>query len=547
MDKNVEQTSMKVDVVIVGAGLAGLTMALALSKSKKVALLAKGALVEGASSWAQGGIAAVLDSQTDSVEQHVADTLVAGAGQCDEKAVRFIIERSREAILWLIDMGVPFTKDEGAELGYHLTREGGHGQRRIIHAADATGKAVVDTLEAHAREAALSGNLIILEHFCAVDAILSRQPGADGRKQALGVYAQDLATGQVVAIEAAVTVLATGGAGQVYQHTSTPGTATGDGIAMAWRAGASVANLEFMQFHPTCLYDAAGRGFLITEAVRGEGGRLTLPEEAGAEAGARFMERYDSRLELAPRDIVARSIDSEMKRLGLTHVNLDISHKGEAFVKEHFPNIHERCLALGMDMSKGPIPVVPSSHYTCGGVVTDLLGRTDVPRLYAVGEATCTGLHGANRLASNSLLECVVLGQSAAKDILEQAAAAPSEPAPLWDESRVGDPDEMVLLSHGREELRRLMWNYVGIVRSDKRLEAAGKRVEVIRQEVEGYYASFKVGRALLELRNMADCSKLIIECAKRRRESRGLHYSMDCKGQLPEARDTVVQGRSKG
>jgi L-aspartate oxidase len=537
--------NIQVDVVIVGAGLAGLTMALALSKTKTVALLAKGSLVEGASSWAQGGIAAVLDSELDSVEQHVADTLVAGAGLCDEQAARFVIERSRDAILWLIEMGVPFTKDPQAELGFHLTREGGHGQRRIIHAADATGKAVVDTLEAAARERAREGRLLILERHCAVDVILGA-PDAFGSRSALGVYAQDLESGDVRSIVGASTVLATGGAGKIYQHSSNPDTSTGDGIAIGWRAGATVSNLEFMQFHPTCLYRADGKGFLITEAVRGEGGHLKLPAEAGAEAGERFMARYDERMELAPRDIVARSIDSEMKRLGLTHVDLDISFKGAAFVQEHFPNIHARCMALGLDMSKGPLPVVPASHYTCGGLLTDLHGKTNVQGLYAVGEATCTGLHGANRLASNSLLECVVLGQSAAADILASGSQAPSVLVADWDESRVGDPDERVLLAHDKDELLRLMWNYVGIVRSDKRLRAAQARIALIQHEVEGYYGQFKVGRDMLELRNLVQCAALLVECALSRRESRGLHWSMDCPQTDEVAVASLVPGRRR-
>lgn len=533
---------IKVDVAIVGAGLAGLTMALALCKNKKVALLAKSNLVEGASSWAQGGIAAVLDSKQDSVEQHVSDTLIAGAGLCDEDTVRFVIEHSKEAILWLIKMGVPFTKDQSAELGFHLTREGGHGQRRIIHAADATGKAVIDTLEKAIQAETHNGNLILLENHCAIDVILSSEKNQE-ESRAIGVYAQDQISGQVKTIIAGSTVLATGGAGLIYLHSTHPSTSTGDGIAMGWRAGADVSNLEFMQFHPTFLYSPDGKGFLITEAVRGEGGQLKLPKEAGKEAGDRFMHRYDSRLELAPRDIVARSIDSEMKRLGLTHVDLDISHQGVDFIKEHFPNIYERCLALGIDMAKEPIPVVPASHYTCGGLITDFNGKTNVSQLYAIGEATCTGLHGANRLASNSLLECIVFGQSAAAEILNKNIAIPNDLVANWDETRVGDPDEKVLLAHDRDELRRLLWNYVGIVRSNKRLLAAQSRIKLIKEEVDDYYGSFKVNREMLELRNLVLCADLVVQCALSRQESRGLHFSMDYPQLLEKAVPSLIPG----
>jgi L-aspartate oxidase len=408
---------MKFDVAIVGSGLAGLSVALHLAETRKVVVISKRTLLDGASNWAQGGIAAVLDSH-DSYDEHVADTLIAGGGLCDEPATRFIVEHGREAIEWLITQGVPFTPDENAELGYHLTREGGHSQRRIIHAADATGHAVQVTLEEKVRK---HPNITLMEHHYAIDVITTEN--LEKKKhgpRCLGLYVQDVKSGKVITISAEHTVLATGGAGKVYLYTTNPDTATGDGIAMAWRAGCRIANMEFIQFHPTCLYHPYAKSFLICEAVRGEGGELRLPMNAGKNAGKRFMPDHDERAELAPRDIVARAIDAEMKKHGLDHVNLDISHKSSAFLKEHFPTIMARCLQFGIDITKEPIPVVPAAHYTCGGIITDLSGRTDLPGLYAVGEATCTGLHGANRLASNSLLECVVLGRATAKYIEEQ-------------------------------------------------------------------------------------------------------------------------------
>jgi L-aspartate oxidase len=533
---------MKFDVAIVGSGLAGLSVALHLAKTRKVVVISKRGVLDGASNWAQGGIAAVLDSG-DSHEEHIADTLIAGAGLCDEGATRYIVENSRAAIEWLIEQGVEFTRDATAEFGYHLTREGGHSQRRIIHAADATGHAVQVTLE---RKASAHPNITILEDHCAIDVI--RSDKLDGNKTAahcIGLYVQDVNTGEVKTLSAEQTVLAAGGAGKVYLYTTNPDTATGDGIAMAWRAGCRVANMEFIQFHPTCLYHPFAKSFLISEAVRGEGGLLKLPRQAGAAAGQRFMLEHDSRAELAPRDIVARAIDFEIKKRGLDYVELDISHKSPEFLKEHFPTIYARCLELGIDITQEPIPVVPAAHYTCGGVVTDFFGRTDLPGLYAVGETAYTGLHGANRLASNSLLECLVIGRAAAMDIEKQARRKSPVP-PAWDESRVTDADEEVVISQNWDELRRFMWNYVGIVRTTKRLERAQHRLRLLREEIYEYYSNFRITRDLLELRNLVDVASLIVESALSRRESRGLHYSQDYPETLPKALPTVLMPKEK-
>ncbi|MCF8164379.1 MAG: L-aspartate oxidase [Polynucleobacter sp.] len=533
---------MNFDVAIVGSGLAGLSVALHLADHRKVVVISKRALRDGASDWAQGGIAAVLDS-ADSHDQHVNDTLIAGAGLCDEGATRAIVEQGRAAIEWLIDQGVPFTRDDDAEMGFHLTREGGHSQRRIIHSADATGHAVQVTLEEQVRR---HPNITLLENHYAIDLITSDKVGVDnGTPHCMGLYVQDVTTGQVQTIAADQTVLATGGAGKVYLYTTNPDTATGDGIAMAWRAGCRVANMEFIQFHPTCLYHPYAKSFLITEAVRGEGGLLKLPAAAGAAAGQRFMLSHDERAELAPRDIVARAIDFEMKKRGLDHVDLDISHQPPAFLKEHFPTIYARCLELGIDITKQPIPIVPATHYTCGGIVTDLSGRTDLPGLYAVGETAYTGLHGANRLASNSLLECVVLGRAAALHIELQAKPKQAK-LPAWDESRVTNADEEVVITQNWDELRRFMWNFVGIVRTSKRLERAQHRLAVLKEEIDEYYANFRITRDLLELRNLVEVASLIVRSAKSRRESRGLHYSLDYPDTLPKALPTVLSPKRK-
>jgi len=543
--------AMKFDVAIVGSGLAGLSVALHLAQTRKVAIISKRALLDGASSWAQGGIAAVLDSG-DSHDQHIDDTLVAGGGLCDEGATRYIVEHGRAAIEWLIDQGVPFTRDATAELGFHLTREGGHSQRRIIHAADATGHAVQVTLEQKVRA---HPNIALFEHHVAIDIVTSDKlgpggvhagaPAPVGQPRCYGLYVQDVESGQVLTFEAEHTVLATGGAGKVYLYTTNPDTATGDGIAMAWRAGCRVSNMEFIQFHPTCLYHPYAKSFLITEAIRGEGGLLKLPQEAGALAGTRFMPAHDERGELAPRDVVARAIDFEMKKRGLDHVDLDISHQDPEFLKEHFPTIYARCLELGIDITREPIPVVPAVHFTCGGIVTDLAGRTDIPGLYAVGETACTGLHGANRLASNSLLECVVVGRACAEHI---AGSSPiGNPAlPAWDESRVTNADEEVVIAHNWDELRRFMWNYVGIVRTTKRLERAQHRIKLLKEEIDEYYRNFRITPDLLELRNLVEVAHLIVKSALSRHESRGLHYSRDFPDTLPKALPSVLTPRRR-
>ena len=518
------------DVLIIGSGLAGMSAALHLADTFKVALVTKHELLDGASSWAQGGIAAVLDS-SDSLEDHVRDTHVAGAGLCHDDAVRFVVERGRASVEWLVAQGVPFTRDDDNQEELHLTREGGHSHRRIAHAADATGSAVQKTLVGRVKN---HPNIHVLEWHIAVDLITARKLGERGANRVWGAYVLDVKAGHVKTLGARFTILATGGAGKVYLYTTNPDTATGDGIAMGWRAGAAVANMEFIQFHPTCLYHPHAKSFLISEAVRGEGGLLRLPN------GERFMPRHDERAELAPRDVVARAIDFEIKKHGIDCVFLDITHKGADFIKAHFPTIYARCLEFGIDMTKQPIPVVPAAHYTCGGVVTDLQGRTGVGALYALGETACTGLHGANRLASNSLLECLVFSESAARDILAQPAAA-VPPLPDWDESRVTDADEEVVISHNWDELRRFMWDYVGIVRTNKRLERAEHRIRLLQAEIHEFYANFHVTRDLLELRNLVTVADLIVKSAQSRHESRGLHFSRDYPKMLEDAQPTVL------
>ena len=525
------------DILVIGSGAAGLTLALTLPSHLRIAVLSKGNLANGSTYWAQGGVAAVLDD-TDTVESHVADTLNAGGGLCREEAVRFTVEHSREAIQWLIDQGVPFTRDDETDredggFEFHLTREGGHSHRRIIHAADATGAAIFNTLLEQARQ---RPNIELLEQRVAVDLITERKLGLPGQR-CLGAYVLDRSTGEVDTFSARFVALATGGAAKVYLYTSNPDGACGDGIAMAWRAGCRVGNLEFNQFHPTCLYHPQAKSFLITEAVRGEGGLLKLPN------GKRFMPRFDSRAELAPRDIVARAIDHEMKRLGIDCVYLDISHKPAEFVKTHFPTVYERCLTFGIDITKQAIPVVPAAHYTCGGVVVDQQGRSDIPGLYAIGETSFTGLHGANRMASNSLLECFVYARAAAEDIVSQLERVemPSN-LPGWDASQVTDSDEDVIIAHNWDELRRFMWDYVGIVRTNKRLQRAEHRVRLLLDEIDEFYSNYKVSRDLIELRNLAQVAELMIRSAMQRKESRGLHYTLDYPEQLSEARDTILQ-----
>jgi L-aspartate oxidase len=523
-------------VVIVGAGLAGLTVALHLASSLPVVVLAKRHLDEAATAWAQGGIVGVL-GEDDSVESHVKDTQDAGAGLVDEHTARFIAESSARAIEWLVAQGVPFSPDPNGPLGLHLTREGGHAVRRIAHAADATGKAIHDALLAEVRR---HPNIELRERWMAVDLITSRHLRRDETPHCYGVYALDIDSQRVDTLAASAVVLASGGAGKVYRYTTNPDTSTGDGIAMAWRAGCRVANMEFVQFHPTCLYHPQDRSFLITEALRGEGALLKLPAQDGHGGGRRFMPDHDPRGELAPRDVVARAIDFEMKKHGLDHVWLDATHLGEDFLRQHFPTIHARCLALGIDIARQPIPVVPAAHYTCGGVVTDLNGRSDLPGLYAVGETTYTGLHGANRLASNSLLECVVLGRTCAETIMQRL---PTERPvlPGWDESQVDNADEQVVIAHNWDELRLVMWNYVGIVRTTRRLERALHRIHLLRGEIDDYYANFRVNRDLLELRNLVDCAELIVRSALLRHESRGLHFSRDFPDTLPVSFPTVL------
>ncbi len=520
------------DVIVVGSGAAGLTAALALAEKLKVLVLAKGELTGGSTSWAQGGIAAVLDAG-DTFENHISDTMIAGAGLNRRETVEFVIERAPHAIDRLVELGVPFNT-EGEAL--HLTREGGHSHRRIVHVNDATGWAVEEAL---LRAAEANPNITLLPSRACIDLITGRHEAErySGSGRVWGVYALDQTTGTVEAHTARATILATGGAGRVYQFSTAPRGATGDGIAMAWRAGARVSNMEMMQFHPTCLYNLDVKNFLITEAVRGEGGHLLNPR-----TGHRYMPDYDERAELAPRDIVARANDSEIKRDGLDFVHLDISHQPPEFVREHFPNIHEKLLGLGIDMTRQPIPVVPAQHYTCGGILIDLNGRTDLPGLYAAGECTESGLHGANRLASNSLLECFVFGEAAAADILarwDQFDAPPAVRA--WDESRVTDSDEEVVIKQNWTEIRRFMWNYVGIVRTTKRLERAAHRIDLLTGEVEDYYGHFRVSTDLIELRNLLQCAQLIVRSALQRKESRGLHYTLDYPDLLAQAADTVL------
>ncbi|HPV31403.1 MAG TPA: L-aspartate oxidase [Methylotenera sp.] len=528
------------DVLIIGSGLAGLTLALRSAADKKVCIVSKRSINDAASDWAQGGISAVL-SDDDSIDNHVRDTLTAGGGLCDTAVTRMVAENAKASIEWLIAQGVGFTR-EADNSAYHLTREGGHSHRRIIHAADATGHAVQTTLSEKVKH---HPNITVMENHIAVDLITIGKinkrkivrPGTElnDKNTCLGAYVLDKSTGKVITIAAQNTVLATGGAGKVYLYTTNPDVSTGDGIAMAWRAGCRVANVEFIQFHPTCLYHPHAKSFLISEAVRGEGGLLKLPD------GTRFMPEHDRREELAPRDVVARAIDFEMKKRGIDCVYLDITDKPLSFIQAHFPNIYKRCLSFGIDISKVPIPVVPAAHYTCGGVMTDDKGRTDIQNLYAIGETACTGLHGANRLASNSLLECLVFGKAAAEDILSQPVKT-SPPLPYWDESRVTDADEEVLITHTWDELRRFMWNYVGIVRTDKRLSRALHRIHMLRDEVHEFYSNFKISNDLIELRNLLQVAELIVESAISRKESRGLHYSKDHTNLETEPIPTVLE-----
>lgn len=529
-------TSHESDILVIGSGAAGLTAALNLAQHFKVTVLAKGGFAEGSTAWAQGGIAAVLEPG-DTFESHIEDTMVAGAGLNDRATVEMVVENAPAAIERLVHIGVPFNTEGGT---LHLTREGGHSHRRIVHVDDATGLAVQNAL---LKAAQANPNITLVPDMVVIDLATSRhEMRYSGAGNVWGVYAFNRRTRRVELFTARATVLATGGAGRTYLFSTAPRGATGDGIAMAWRAGARVSNMEMMQFHPTCLYNLEVKNFLITEAVRGEGGQLLLPPDAGTEAGHRFMPDFDARAELAPRDIVARAIDHEIKRLGLDYVHLDISHMGADFVTHHFPTIYHRLLDLGIDMTQEPIPVVPAQHYTCGGVIVDRNGQTDLPHLYAAGEVTQSGLHGANRLASNSLLECFVFGEAVANHIAAHwDELAPPPAIRPWDESRVTNSDEEVVIKQNWTEIRRFMWNYVGIVRTTKRLERAAHRIKMLTEEVNDYYGHFRVTPDLIELRNLLEAADLIVRCALQRKESRGLHYTLDYPQTLPVATDTIL------
>ena len=521
------------DVLIIGSGLAGLTSALKLADHKKVLIVSKREILDSSSQWAQGGVAAVMSNE-DSIESHVKDTEFVGGGLTDPKVASFVASHGKEAIQWLNDLHVPFSRDDTTHQ-FHLTKEGGHSHRRVVHAKDATGRAIQATLSEQVKAHA---NITILENHIAVDLITEKKSlKVDHIKsnRCLGAYVLNNKTGKVTTVSAQETILAAGGVSKVYLYTTNPDVSTGDGVAMAWRAGCRVANMEFIQFHPTCLFHPKAKSFLISEIVRGEGGLLKLPD------GSRFMDEYDARGELASRDIVARAIDFEMKKRGIDCVYLDISHKSPGFIKSHFPTIYARCLELGIDITKEWIPVVPAAHYSCGGVMTNLAGQTDLAHLYAIGETAYTGLHGANRLASNSLLECLVFGEAVAKHILQSKVDSTSFELPHWDESRVTDADEEILITHTWNELRRFMWNYVGIVRTNKRLSRALHRIHMLRDEVHEFYTNFKVSHNLIELRNLLQVAELIVESAIARHESRGLHFSRDYPKQLKIAKPTIM------
>ena len=524
---------LRCDVLIIGSGLAGLTSALKLADHKKVLIVSKREILDSSSQWAQGGVAAVMSNE-DSIESHVKDTEFVGGGLTDPKVAHFVASHGKEAIEWLHDLEVPFSLDETTQQ-FHLTKEGGHSHRRVVHAKDATGRAIQATLSEQVKAHA---NITILENHIAVDLITEKKSLKINHiksNRCLGAYVLNNKTGKVMTVSAQETILAAGGVSKVYLYTTNPDVSTGDGVAMAWRAGCRVANMEFIQFHPTCLYHPKAKSFLISEIVRGEGGLLRLPD------GSRFMDEYDGRGELASRDIVARAIDFEMKKRGIDCVYLDISHKSPDFIKSHFPTIYARCLELGIDITKEWIPVVPAAHYSCGGVMTNLEGQTDLAHLYAIGETAYTGLHGANRLASNSLLECLVFGDAVAKHILQSKIDTTSFDLPHWDESRVTDADEEILITHTWNELRRFMWNYVGIVRTNKRLSRALHRIHMLRDEVHEFYTNFKVSHNLIELRNLLQVAELIVESAIARHESRGLHFSRDYPKPLKIAKPTIM------
>lgn len=517
---------------MIGSGIAGLSFALRAAEHGDVRVITKRRSKDAATSWAQGGIAAVL-SEEDKFELHCQDTIDVGGGLCHEQAVRVCVEGGPEAISWLVRLGTQFTRNEAGE--YDLAREGGHHARRIAHAADITGKEIQRALLTAVEE---HPNIELLQWHMGVELIMQSRLG--GPERCVGAYVLDEETQQVETMLARATVLATGGAGKVYLYTSNPDVATGDGTAMAYRAGAEVANMEFFQFHPTCLFHPHAKEFLISEALRGEGATLRLP------SGEAFMQRHHEMSDLAPRDVVARAIDYEMKRTGSDHVLLDITSKPADFLAERFPGISKRCKKFGIDIASDPIPVVPAAHYMCGGVTCDLFGRTTLPGLWVLGESACTGLHGANRLASNSLLEGVVFAHRAARKVGEEIAelrSARRPEVPAWQVGAAGPSDEAVVVSHSWEELRRTMWNYVGIVRSDSRLRRAARRVSLLEEEIREYYWRTYVNRDLLELRNIATLAQLIVASAAARRESRGLHYTIDYPDALPDYRtDTVAK-----
>src|ERR1700723_3667189 len=512
------------DFLVIGGGIAGLTFALKASEVGSVTVLTKAGSSEANTAYAQGGIASVW-SVDDTFESHIDDTIRAGAGLCDRAAVETIVREGPEAVRELIRLGTRFTRVEAGgpddnELEYDLGQEGGHSHRRVLHAQDLTGREIMRALTA---AAAARPNIRTLENHVAIN-LLVETPSAGKPGACWGVYALDRNTHEIRKVISRATMLATGGAGKVYLYTTNPDIASGDGVAMAYRAGAPIANMEFYQFHPTCLYHPAAKSFLISEALRGEGAVLRLPD------GTPFMKRYHPDAELAPRDVVARAIDSEMKRLGLDCVFLDISHLEPAYIRERFPNIYRRCLVYGFDLTAGPIPVVPAAHYMCGGVVTDLMARTAIPRLYAAGEVAMTGLHGANRLASNSLLEAAVMGRrgfASAREIATSRAGAPPE-YPEWDPGRAIRSEERVMITQSWDEIRRLMWNYVGIVRSDRRLERALRRILMLKEEIHSYYWDHLIDSDLIELRNLVTVAELVVRCAMTRKESRGLNYNLD-------------------
>ncbi len=520
------KTRYDYDVLVLGSGAAGMSIALHLPRNLKIAIVSKSDLSEGATYWAQGGMAAALHAD-DSIASHIADTIAAGGELCDPDVVRHVAKNASEVVNWLLDLGVPFDKRNPTPTSeLHLTMEGGHSHRRIVHATDQTGRAISNVLGDKLRD---SSNIDIFTNRVAVDLLIEEGISS-------GAYILNKDNGLVEVFQARCTVLATGGASKVYLYTSNPDGASGDGIAMAWRAGCRVANLEFNQFHPTCLFHAKAKSFLISEAIRGEGGILRLPN------GNAFMHQFHPDKELAPRDVVARAIDHEMKRLGIEYVFLDISHRGEEFLRKHFPTIFKKCLEFGIDISREPIPVVPAAHYTCGGVMINKEGQTDIPNLYAIGEASFTGLHGANRMASNSLLECFVYANHSANNIASKIKdISKPTPAAAWDATRVTHSNEDVVISHNWEELRRFMWDYVGIVRSDKRLYRALHRVELLKTEISEYYGNYKIGENLIELRNLAVVAELMIRCAIKRKESRGLHFNLDHPNQVEQAKNTIL------